>query len=69
MNRRFSKSNPENQFDLLGEEEWTPLMAVLIRPDSESAFVADDLRGVFTADELREIAKHLDQVNPKGDEE
>jgi len=32
MNRRFSKSNPENQFDLLGEEEWTPLMAVLIRP-------------------------------------
>jgi hypothetical protein len=63
--RRISKTNPENQLDLFGEDEWTPLMAVLIRPDSDSAFVADDLRGVFTADELREIAKHLDQVNHK----
>jgi hypothetical protein len=63
--RRISKTNPALQLDIFGEDEWTPLMAVLIRPDSDAAFVADDLRGVFTADELREVAKHLDQVNHK----
>lgn len=63
MIRRISKTNPENQLDLFGEDEWTPLMAVLIRPDSDSAFVADGLRGVFNANDLREISKHLDHVN------
>jgi len=62
MNRKISKVSP-NRVDLFGTEEWEPLRAVLIRPNESTPFVADDLRGVFTADELREIAKHLDQVN------
>jgi tRNA(Ile2) C34 agmatinyltransferase TiaS len=62
MIRKISKTNM-NQLDLHGSESWEPLIAVLIRPNKSEAFVADDLRGVFTADELREIAKHLDQVN------
>jgi hypothetical protein len=64
MIRRISKTNPANQVDLFGEEEYEPLRAVLMRESETEEFTATLYRVTnITADELREIAKHLDQVN------
>lgn len=64
MIRKISKSNPANQVDLFGCEEYEPLRAVLIRSDEQSPFCAT-LKSTreLTAAELRKIASHLDIVN------
>jgi hypothetical protein len=64
MIRRISKTNPANQVDLFGSEEYEPLRAELVRFNEKEPFKAV-FKGyhLFTADELREIAKHIDQIN------